>query len=103
MIGIPLGTIYAGALEWAIHRHVLHGLGKRKDSFWSFHWREHHRNVRRHDHYDPTYERSVVGWHAQGKEALGLTLGVLLHLPLLPIAPFFVATVAVAAIRYHRN
>ena len=43
MLGIPLGLLYANASEWLIHHYVLHGLGKKKRSFWSFHWGEHHR------------------------------------------------------------
>jgi hypothetical protein len=89
MIGIPLGLLYANALEWASHRYLQHGLGKKKDSFWAFHWHEHHRNARRHAYQDPDYRRSRFGRHAQGKETLGVALACLAHVPLFPIAPFF--------------
>ena len=36
MIGIPIGLIAANASEWLIHKYVLHGPGKKKDSFWAF-------------------------------------------------------------------
>ncbi len=36
MIGIPLGLLWANAGEWAIHKYVLHGLGRRKGTFWAF-------------------------------------------------------------------
>ncbi len=101
MIGVPLGLLYWNAGEWLIHKYVLHGAGKRKKSFWSFHWNEHHRHVRQHDFYDPDYERATFAWHAQGKEALGLVGVALLHAPLFPIAPFFTATIWYSAYRYH--
>lgn len=102
MIGIPLGLMYTNAGEWLVHKYVLHGLGRNKRSFWAFHWRDHHREVRRHDHYDESYHRSVFGWHPQGKEALSLGLAAAAHLPLMPIAPFFTSTVLYSIWRYHR-
>ena len=30
---IVLGLVYANILEWLIHKHVLHGLGKSKTGF----------------------------------------------------------------------
>jgi hypothetical protein len=97
-----LGILYSNAGEWAIHKYVLHGLGRRKSSFWSYHWHEHHRNARKTGHRDPDYERSVFGWHAQGKEALGLVAIALAHLPLLPVAPFFTLAVEWSALHYYR-
>lgn len=102
MIGIPLGLAWAAAGEWWIHKHLLHGQGKKKDSFWSFHWHEHHRNVRRTEHRDECYERPVLGWHAQGKEALALVGLAAAHAPLLPVAPWFTLTVWYRVIHYHR-
>lgn len=98
MIGIPLGLLYANVVEASFHRYVLHGLGKNPKSFWAFHWNEHHREVRRaafHDHHYLT--RPFFGWHAQTKERLGAVVGLLLHLPLAPVAPFFVGTLAVCS------
>lgn len=103
MIGIPLGLLYANASEWMIHKYVLHGRGKKKGGFWQFHWVEHHRSVRLNDHLDPDYERSVLGWHPQGKEALMLTVAAVAHLPLFPIAPWFTATVVFSAVDYYRK
>ena len=101
MIGIPLGLLYANAGEWLIHKYVLHGVGRDRSSFWSFHFHEHHRAVRAEDGFDPDYERSVVGWHAQGKEALGLAAAAVAHLPLLPIAPMFTGAVLYSIGRYY--
>jgi len=102
MIGIPLALAASNITEWLVHKHVLHGRGKKKGSFWSFHWHDHHKNVRRNEHRDPSYERSAFGWHAQGKEALGLAGIALAQLPLLPVAPFWTATVWYTVIRYYR-
>jgi hypothetical protein len=102
MIGIPLGLFYANAVEWATHKYLLHGLGKKRDSFWAFHWHEHHRNARRNGHHDPDYRRSRIGWHAQGKETLSVVATLALHLPLLPVAPFFTGAIFWYAIRSFR-
>jgi hypothetical protein len=104
MIGIPLGLVFANASEWLVHKYVLHGLGRAKDSFWRFHWHDHHRNVRGHDHRDPEYDRPLFEhWNGQSKEAVALVAGVLAVAPLAPVAPFFVGTVAYSAINYYRK
>ncbi len=102
MIGIPLGLLYSNAAEWWIHKHVLHGDGKRKGSWWSFHFHEHHQAARSQEMHDPGYLRPLFGRHAQGREAIGVALLMAAHVPLLPVAPFFTATVWYSAVRYHR-
>lgn len=103
MIGIPLGLLAANAGEWFFHKHVLHGRGVNKKSFWSFHWHEHHSAVRKHDHVDPAYKETLFQWNGQAKEALMLSLGTAATaLPLLPVAPFFSGAVIYAAINYYR-
>jgi hypothetical protein len=102
MIGIALGLAYANAGEWLVHKYVLHALGRKKSSFFSYHWHEHHRNARKNAHVDPDYARSVFGWSAQGKEALGLAVMAAAHLPLFPIAPLFTAAVEYSLVRYYR-
>jgi sterol desaturase/sphingolipid hydroxylase (fatty acid hydroxylase superfamily) len=102
MIGIPLGLIYANAGEWLLHKHMLHGLGKDRKNFWSFHWHEHHRESRKHDMFDPQYVRPLLTWSPQGKEAAALVAAGLVHLPLLPVAPFFTLTVYWSAWRYYK-
>ena len=101
MIGIPLGLLYANAGEWVLHKYVLHRLARRRGSFWKYHW-EHHGLARKHGYVDPDYERSVFGWHAQGKEAFSLAAIAAAHLPLLPVAPLFTATVLYSAYDYYR-
>ncbi len=102
MIGILAGLATANLGEWLIHKYVLHGLGKRKKSFWSFHWHEHHAESRRHDMHDKFYDRSVFGWNPQGKEALSLLGMGIAVTPLFPIAPLFTATLWYSGWNYHR-
>ena len=102
MIGIPLALVLSNAGEWWLHKHVLHGLGKDRASFWAFHWHDHHRKARRAGGRDDGYEKSIVGWHSQGKEALSLLMLAAAYTPLLPIAPFFTATMWWRVLHYHR-
>lgn len=103
MIGAPLGLLYANAGEWFIHKYVLHGLGKKKGSMWSFHWSEHHRASRKHGFADRDYERSLFGVHAQSKELIAVAALMLAHAPLWGPAPWFTATVWYAALNYLRK
>lgn len=102
MIGIPLALLASNAFEWWVHKHVLHGAGRNKRSFWAFHWYEHHGESRKHGMLDPNYERHPIGWHAQGKELLALVGASLAITPLLPIAPFFVGTSYYCTYNYYR-
>lgn len=102
MIGIPIGLVYANAGEWVIHKYVLHGLGKNRKSFWSFHWHDHHRTARRNDMYDPQYEKPLFDWNPKTRELIALTGAAVAHLPLFPVAPFFTATVILSIANYYR-
>lgn len=102
MIGIPLGLITANAVEWVIHKHVLHGWGRERGTFWAFHFHEHHRLVRQNGYHDPNYQRFPLGLHAQGKEAWALILGAAVVAPLFPVAPFFVGTLWYSSANYYR-
>ena len=103
MIGIPLGLMYSNAMEWAVHKYVLHGPGKKRGSIWSFHFHEHHRAARLHNHIDQAYDARPLSRDAQSKEVLALTFATLAHLPLFPIAPFFTGTVVYSAVDYYRK
>ncbi len=89
MLGFFTGLVYANAWEWMIHKYLLHEEGRKKDSFWRFHYMEHHKNCRLNDNLDPDYDRNLLEWNAQSKEVVTLLGGAALHLPLLPIAPTF--------------
>lgn len=101
MFGIPIAILASNATEWVMHKYVLHGLGRKKGTFWSFHWHEHHKAARREAFRDADYDRSPFGWHAQGKEVLGLVGIAAAITPLLPAAPFFVVTSWACTYRYY--
>ena len=69
MLGIPVGLVVGNASEWVVHKYVLHGRGMYKRSYWADHWHSHHRNARRHMHYDPDYTETVFQWNGPGREA----------------------------------
>lgn len=101
MIGIPMGLVTANAVEWCMHKYVLHEAGRDKNSFWAFHFHEHHRVVRQHGFKDPNYQRFPLGAHAQGKEAWSLIAASVAVSPLFPVAPFYVATLWYCAANYY--
>ena len=103
VLGIPLGLLYSNAMEWTIHKYVLHGPGKKRGSFWSFHFHEHHRAARLNNHVDDAYRQPPFGRDAQSKEVLGLAALTALHLPLFPIAPFFTGTLVYGTVDYYRK
>jgi len=102
MIGIPIGLVYANASEWVLHKYVLHGLGKRRKSFWSFHFFEHHRASRKNGMRDKAYQSKHLRIDARTKEALGLVALCGIHAPLFPVAPLFTSTLWYSAARYYR-
>lgn len=101
MIGFPLGLVASNASEWLIHKHVLHGLGKQKGTFWSFHFHEHHKNVRKSGGYDKLYEGPVWGSSAKSKEAIGIAGLAIAITPLVAFAPWFVAGVWANSAAYY--
>lgn len=89
-LGFAVGLVASNAFEWAVHKHVLHGLGANKKSFWGFHWHEHHKNVRKSGGFDEMYLRPMEETPSKRKEVLGVVSGALLSTPLLAVAPGFV-------------
>jgi Fatty acid hydroxylase superfamily len=100
MIGFPIGLIYANAVEWVVHKYVLHGLGKRKNSFFGFHWKNHHRNARRFAMLDPEYEKPIWNWESRGREVAPIALMALIHTPFIAVAPWFTAAVWYSSFNY---
>jgi hypothetical protein len=102
MLGIPLALAVFGVGEWATHKYLLHGLGRRKTSRFAFHYHDHHQAVRRNGGYDPAYEGPVWSTQTQAREALGLAAVALAHAPLFPLAPLYTSTVWYCLARYRR-
>lgn len=103
MIGIPLALAVFGYGEWATHKYLLHDLGRDKRSRFAFHFHTHHQSVRRNGGYDPDYEGPIWSTPTQAREAIGLIAVGLAHLPLLPVAPLYTATIWYCLHRYRRD
>jgi hypothetical protein len=101
LIGISLGIVYATAfMKWLIEKNVLHGLGRDRRSFGVFPCTGTTRrpaSTRCMTFNMPGKMCSSLFSQAKKtvktKEAIGLFGASLLHLPLLPLAPFFIVTV----------
>jgi sterol desaturase/sphingolipid hydroxylase (fatty acid hydroxylase superfamily) len=102
VFGFVLGILYANAIEWMIHKYLLHGLGKRKGSMWAFHWVGHHRSSRRNGMLDPEYRAPFWHWNARGKEIAGILVVVLVHTPLAIWSPYFALAVWYSGFNYLR-
>jgi hypothetical protein len=100
MLGFPLGILYANAVEWVLHKYVLHVYGKRKGSLFAFHWRNHHYNARRHAMRDPEYDKPIWDWNSRGKEVASIAAVVALHTPLVAVAPWFTAALWYSGFNY---
>lgn len=99
-IQVLVATVYANLFEWLWHKHVYHGLGKKKKSWFSGHWRDHHRVVRKSKGFDLSYNNRLFVGKDPTLEAVQLFVAASLHLPLLPLAPAFVATLYFHALMY---
>jgi len=91
LIQILIGVLYASLVEWLVHNYILHGLGKRKNSIWSFHWHEHHHNSRKYNFVDSSYLQPFYSG-SRFKEILGLLVLALAQSWLLLWFPWFVFT-----------
>ncbi len=95
---IPLAIAYSHMAEWVLHKYVLHGLGKKRKSIFSFHWHEHHRKARRNNFADIDYKKPFKGPPARELKALSVVL--LVHLPLAFFLPMVYGTLVICAARY---
>lgn len=73
--------------EWITHKYILHGLGKKKDSWFHYHW-THHNRARRHSNFDIQYEDNIATSTDIKKEILAVA-GVMVIM--LPIAFFWLS------------
>jgi hypothetical protein len=96
---ISSALIYSNILEWFIHKHILHGLGKNKNSFWSFHWHDHHKNARKSDNYDEDYLTHTV---PTIKEKLSIFFLSLTHIPVAFVSPIFYLSLLFCSFNYLR-
>ena len=57
MIGFFLGFLYGSLLEYLIHDHLFHRMGKKKDSIFSYHLKGHHRLAKKNGFVDLTLSK----------------------------------------------
>jgi len=89
---IALGVVLANFYDWAIHKYILHEIGKNKQSFWNFHWGEHHRACRK----DKNRDGKVYF-----KEIFALSLLLIVHTPVYFLSPVVFAVMIVYAVSYY--
>ena len=100
IVQVLLAFLYANFVEWAWHKYVFHGLGKKKKSKFSSHWRKHHKDVRKSGGFDLSYSHPIGSSEGPTHEVLELTAGALLHFPLFFYFPAFASTLVVHAMAY---
>tara|TARA_B100001123_G_scaffold451191_2_gene628266 strand:- start:6046 stop:6546 length:501 start_codon:yes stop_codon:yes gene_type:complete len=93
IIQIMIAIIVANLYEWVIHKHVLHGLGKKKNSSWSSHWSVHHRNCRQNENFDQDYlDVFGGGWSEGAKEIVGVLFLAIIQIPTFFVFPWYAGT-----------
>jgi sterol desaturase/sphingolipid hydroxylase (fatty acid hydroxylase superfamily) len=103
MLGIPIGLAVFGIGEWAVHKFVLHGLGRDPRGAHAVHYHRHHQAAHKNGGYDPDYEGPMWSSRAQRRELFGLTAVGLAHVPLFVVAPFYTSTIWYCLARYRRD
>ena len=84
-----LGLLYANFMEWYVHKYFFHGFGKKQNSVFAFHLRQHHIESRNNKFLD----RRVTK-----RETLGLLAFLALYSPLYHVVPaFYLALVVYGA------
>tara|TARA_R110000824_G_scaffold67377_8_gene174606 strand:+ start:42935 stop:43429 length:495 start_codon:yes stop_codon:yes gene_type:complete len=99
ILWLACAFIYGGLAEWALHKHVLHGLGKNRTSMFSFHWHGHHKTCRRNKNKDIHYLRKPLPSPIK-KELASLFLLVFAHIIFLFIQPYFFIGLVLYVMRY---
>ena len=95
---IVSGYMYATWLEWGIHKYILHGWGKNKDSWFNFHWHSHHKSCRKNGNIDESYNKFLH--HSVRREIFGLFFLLVLHMPIYFVMPYFFYTLVFCSARY---
>lgn len=99
LIQVLLGVLFANLVEVLAHKYILHGLGKKKNSFFSHHW-VHHHMARKWKFYDPLYLLPFWNWDHRFKEVLGIVLLCILVFPFWFYFKIFAITLWVYALSY---
>ena len=100
---LVVGRIFAAGVEWAVHRYIFHGLGRKKGSRFAFHWREHHRACRKVEMRDDAYVHGSLFDLSNGhaREVWTITVACISFTPGLLVAPGLVVGAIYGGWRYH--
>jgi len=98
---IFLGVLVGNGVEWLTHKFILHGLGRRRSSAFSFHWHGHHRTVRKLAYLEPDYLKPWYDWNGRTKEIAGLAFLAALCAPVSLWAPVLYGTLVVWTFLYY--
>jgi len=96
-----LGLFIANAGEWAVHRYLLHGLGKNPNSIWAYHLHEHHLIAKQLNMLDPGYQKCPKTLNSQAKELIVLISILILNAPFFWIANGYAWGISIAVISYY--
>jgi len=88
MIGFILGIIYGSFMEWWVHKVLFHKYGRKKDSIFAYHLRDHHKVSLKNDYVDDRFSY---------RELYGILFLILIHLPTCLLSvDFFIGITAYA-------
>ncbi len=101
LIQFLLGLLVANFGEWLMHRYLLHRLGRNKNSWWSYHWLQHHNTSRQLAMMDPGYRHRPRLNNTQGKELIVLSIILLVHSPLIFWFPAYTLAIYSSVVLYY--
>ena len=97
-----IAWLYGLFFEYAVHRWILHGFGKKRDSILSFHFHEHHSLARRRNMHDEGYLAKGFYPNSKTKEIIALVVAFFIHIPIAVIFPWAGLAVFVSMLSYYR-
>lgn len=95
LITFLISCLYANFIELLVHKFLFHELGKKKNSIFAFHLRDHHVIAKRNGFLD---KRHTL------RESLGILLLAFIHTPILffsPVAYFSICAYGLAFVLVH--
>ena len=93
---------YGHAIEYILHRWLLHKWGAKRGRILSFHFHGHHRSARLNGFYDQAYEGFPLRLNAALKEIISLLFLLVLHLPVLWFFPWAFLVLFLSMCRYYQ-
>ena len=86
-----LGLIYASFVEWFVHKYLFHGLGKKKNSIFAYHIRQHHKTCCQNENRDEKISK---------RETFGVLFLLVLNAPVYFLSPMFFYAVSLYGIAF---